>query len=52
MKCRSVEQLTESAVYISPYFLDRTGPIVSLLNYNSIDNPASYIQSLFPAGQC
>ena len=49
-RCRIVEQPTDSAVYISPYFLDSC-PIVSLHNYNCIDNPAGYIQSLFPTGQ-
>ena len=44
--CRSLEQLTDSAFHISPYFLDYWS-IVSLHNYNCIDNPTSYIQSLF-----
>ena len=49
-RCRIVEQLTDSAVYVPPYFLDYC-PIVSLHNYNCIDKTASYIQSLFPTGQ-
>ena len=49
-KCRSVEQLTNSAVSISPYFLDYWSYSQSP-HYNCIDNPASCIQSLFPTGQ-
>ena len=49
MKCRSVEQLTQLS--ISPSTFYTTGPIVSLHNYNCIDNPASYTQSLFQTPQ-
>ena len=35
------------AVYISPLFQ----PVVSFFNYIYIDDPASFIQSLFPTGQ-
>ena len=49
-KCRSVEQLTDSAVYL-PLLFRLLNPVVSLLNDNGICNPASCFQSLFPIGQ-
>ena len=51
-RCRIVEQLTDSAVYISPYFLDYWSYSQSPQLSRCIDNPASYVKSLFPTGQC
>ena len=44
VKCRTAN----SAVYISPFFYYA----VSFCNYIHINNPASFIQSHFPTGQC
>ena len=49
-KYKSVEQLTDSAVYL-PLLFRLFNPIVSLLNDNGTYNPAICFQSLFLIGQ-